>query len=245
MTSTTETATAGTDQTVNNTTGTQEPVSPVSENETTEQQTEASNTESASPKKAALPKPTVHKVDYEKDTVYLYQFPRCPAIVSTSPFCLKVETWLKMNDISYENVDFKTSVKSKKGQLPFVELNGKEIADSDIIIRDLSKHFDKDLDSGLTAEQKTVSHAFVSMLNNHTSWVVRWWRYSNPQKYIESAKMDLKRAVNTKLPAPVVGFLFKLEFKQNVKHVVGHGLGHHSEEEIYEFGRSDLKSLSD
>lgn len=60
--------------------------------------------------------------------------------------------------------------KSKKGQLPFVELNGNEIADSDIIIRDLSTKFEKDLDEGLTAEQKNVSHAFESMLNNHTSW---------------------------------------------------------------------------
>ena len=70
----------------------------------------------------------------------------------------------------WQNVDHKMKYKSKKGQLPFIELNGKEIADSDIIIRELSKHFDKDLDFGLTEEQKTVSHAFESMLNNHTSW---------------------------------------------------------------------------
>lgn len=64
--------------------------------------------------------------------------------------------------------------KSKKGQLPFIELNGKEVADSDIIIRELSQHFEKDLDAGLSADQKNVSHAFESMLNNHTSWWVFW-----------------------------------------------------------------------
>lgn len=60
--------------------------------------------------------------------------------------------------------------KSKKGQLPFIELNGKEIEDADFIIRELSKHFSKDLDSNLSADQKTISHAFESMLNNHTGW---------------------------------------------------------------------------
>lgn len=105
MTSTTETATAGVDQSANKTAPSEEPVSPTSDNETTaEQQTEQqSNAETASPKKeAAPPKPVIHKVDYEKDVVYLYQFTRCPTIPSASPFCLKVENWLRMNGIQYE-----------------------------------------------------------------------------------------------------------------------------------------------
>lgn len=67
-------------------------------------------------------------------------------------------------------MDHKLRYKSKKGQLPFIEINGKEVEDSDLIIRDLSNYFQKDLDEGLTDEQKTVSHAFDSMLNNHTGW---------------------------------------------------------------------------
>ena len=51
-----------------------------------------------------------------------------------------------------------------------MELNGKEIDDADIIIRDLSTYFEKDLDSGLTEQQRTVAHAFESMLDNHTGW---------------------------------------------------------------------------
>ncbi len=104
MTSTTETANSGVDQSnANQSLPNQEPVSPVSENETTaEQQTEGSNAETASPKKEPVIKPTVHKLDYEKDIVYLYQFSRCPTIPSASPFCFKVETWLRMNAIPYE-----------------------------------------------------------------------------------------------------------------------------------------------
>lgn len=48
-------------------------------------------------------------------------------------------------------MDHKAKFRSKKGQLPFVELNGEEIADSTFIIKDLSEKFNKDLDSGKLA----------------------------------------------------------------------------------------------
>lgn len=47
-------------------------------------------------------KPAAHKVDFENNVVYLYQFSRTKNIPSPSPFCLKVETWLRMAGIKYE-----------------------------------------------------------------------------------------------------------------------------------------------
>ena len=47
-------------------------------------------------------------------------------------YSIKLETWIKLNGIPYENV---YSIKfSKKGQIPYIELNGEQIADSNIII---------------------------------------------------------------------------------------------------------------
>ena len=60
--------------------------------------------------------------------------------------------------------------RSKKGLLPFIELNGEEIADSAVIIKELSQKFDKDMDSGLDNGQKNVSHAMISMIENHLFW---------------------------------------------------------------------------
>lgn len=51
---------------------------------------------------AAVPKPSVHKLDYEKDVIYLYQFTRTPVLPSLSPYCLKVETWLRLAGLKYE-----------------------------------------------------------------------------------------------------------------------------------------------
>lgn len=81
------------------------------ETNTAEQQKDAVNAsadaveskETSSPKKEpAPPKPSVHKQDFEKDVVYLYQFPRSPTIPSISPYCLKVETFLRVAGIKYE-----------------------------------------------------------------------------------------------------------------------------------------------
>lgn len=56
----------------------------------------------AAPKEAAPPKVVVHKTNFEKDVVYLYQFSRTPLLPSLSPYCLKVETWLRFAGIKYE-----------------------------------------------------------------------------------------------------------------------------------------------
>lgn len=48
------------------------------------------------------PKPIVRKSNFEKDIVYLYQFSRTPVVPSLSPYCLKVETWLRLAGLKYE-----------------------------------------------------------------------------------------------------------------------------------------------
>lgn len=73
---------------------TKEVKTPVEEKE--EKKVEAAETP------VAPPKPAVHKTNFEKDVVYLYQFSRTPVIPSISPYCLKVETWLRLAGIKYE-----------------------------------------------------------------------------------------------------------------------------------------------
>ncbi len=46
--------------------------------------------------------PEIRKKDWQKDVVYLYQFPRPRYVPNMSPFCLKVETWLRIADVKYE-----------------------------------------------------------------------------------------------------------------------------------------------
>lgn len=63
---------------------------------------DASNATAAAAAAAPAKAPSVHKANFEKDVVYLYQFPRTPQLPSVSPYCLKVEIWLRLNAIKYE-----------------------------------------------------------------------------------------------------------------------------------------------
>lgn len=58
----------------------------------------------AAPAKSEAPaqKFNVHKTNFEKDIIYLYQFSRTPLLPSLSPYCLKVETWLRLVGLKYE-----------------------------------------------------------------------------------------------------------------------------------------------
>lgn len=64
-------------------------------------------------KAAPAPKLTVHKADFEKDVIYLYQFSRTPFLPSISPYCLKVETWLRLAGLKYEVNETKRKLEKK------------------------------------------------------------------------------------------------------------------------------------
>ncbi|KAL3285139.1 hypothetical protein HHI36_019261 [Cryptolaemus montrouzieri] len=149
----------------------------------------------------------------------------------------------------FQNVDHKLKYRSKKGQLPFVELNGEEIADSVIIIKELAARFNHDLDAALTAEQRNVAHAMISMIDNHLAWVVMWWRTKYPDQVLKGYKVNLQHALGTRIPNGILNFCFKFalgrKWFQGSKKVKAQGIGVHSPEEINAFGQSDLKVLSD
>lgn len=65
---------------------------------------DASAAAAAAPAKSEAPaqKFNVHKTNFEKDIIYLYQFSRTPLLPSLSPYCLKVETWLRLVGLKYE-----------------------------------------------------------------------------------------------------------------------------------------------
>ena len=100
--------------------------------------------------------------------------------------------------------------------MPFIELNGEEIADSKIIIRELSQKFDKDLDAGLTTEQRSVSHAMISMIENHLIWVINCWRSKNVDLVLKGYKVNLQRALGTRIPERLLNFFFKFTFGRKV-----------------------------
>ncbi|ETN71358.1 hypothetical protein NECAME_14250, partial [Necator americanus] len=130
---------------------------------------------------------------WKPDTVYLYQFPRSPVLPNLSPFCLKVETFLRVNGIKYEVIGTFRKYRSSRGLLPFIELNGKRIEDSQVIIWELQKHFK--LEDGLTGSERGTARALERMVDVSTFYAMLY------DKSVINAPALMSRAV-TGIPLP-------------------------------------------
>uniref|UniRef100_A0A7E4UMQ3 GST N-terminal domain-containing protein n=1 Tax=Panagrellus redivivus TaxID=6233 RepID=A0A7E4UMQ3_PANRE len=108
--------------------------------------------------------------DWEKDTVYLIQLPRAGVIPSLSPHCLKLETWLRFAGIPYQNVSNEFKHTSARGQVPFIELNGRQIADATVAIEELTKIFHIQSETDFDAEDQSKMCAYQSMIDNGLLW---------------------------------------------------------------------------
>uniref|UniRef100_A0A1I7TFP2 Failed axon connections homolog n=1 Tax=Caenorhabditis tropicalis TaxID=1561998 RepID=A0A1I7TFP2_9PELO len=119
-----------------------------------------------------MPKaPKLIKTGWEQDKVYLIQFPRTGSVPSPSPFSLKLETWLRMAGIDYENVSNEFKHMSKRGQQPFIELNGEQISDSSIIIKTLAERGQGTELNTLPPKEKALEHAFYTLIEHHLIWL--------------------------------------------------------------------------
>jgi len=216
--------------------------------ETKEPAAETKPKKEKKPKEAAPPPPPpVHKKDFEKEVVYVYQFGRTSTVPTISPACLKLETWLKLNGIKFESVNHNSKLRSKRGLLPFVELNGEEICDTDIIIKQLATKFEKeDPAANLTAEQKNVQHAMVTMVENHLQWAIMHWRVKNADNTLKGFHLDLQNMMGTKMPVALLNLFFKhTMLRKGMKKVKAAGFNGYTPEEIEQFGKDDLKVLSE
>ncbi|XP_060554696.1 failed axon connections homolog [Ruditapes philippinarum] len=131
------------------------------------------------------------KEEFKKDVVYLHVIPRSRArdVVNISPYAIKLELWLRINNIPFETIDCQAF--SKKGQSPFIMFNKEEIPDSNFIIEFLSEYFSVDRFPGLNTTEKAVARAFIKMVEENTSWPIFIYRYvENIDEYSEYFSPD-------------------------------------------------------
>jgi glutathione S-transferase len=106
--------------------------------------------------------------------IKLFQFPRMFAVPNVSPFCCKLETWLRMAEIPYEVVDVRDPRKAPRGKLPFIEDGDVRIADSSVIIEHLSRTRGIDLDAHLDATQRSTALLVQRTLEEHYAFVLAY-----------------------------------------------------------------------
>jgi len=184
------------------------------------------------------------KLDYIPDLVYMYQGPRCAVLPSTNPACLKLETWLRLTNVKFESVT-QHKMTSRKGQLPFVELNGEEIAESPSLLQELATRIGVGIDEWLTSEQRNISYCIITMLDNHFSLILKAWISKNPKEMLKAYNItDLQQLIRTKWPKPILNFIFKRKMKHLSKKISAVQIDVKDTEGLQLSAQEDLETIS-
>jgi len=172
----------------------------------------------------------------KKGVIYYYSLPSVWGQPSASPFCTKLETWMKLAKIPYE-IDFPMQPGSK-GKWPYIELNGEIISDSTIIIERLTKEFNVTIDSSLSPVEQAISLAYQRAIEEHLYFgvvYIRWIENFSIIRplYFKTLPWLLRYIIPTYLVLPKV--------KQSL---YGQGMSRYSRDEITKKCLDDLKSIS-
>lgn len=175
-----------------------------------------------------------------KNKIILLQFPKPLDRPSFSPFCLKLETYLKVAKIPYENKFTLDMGKSQKKKMPMIIDEDILIEDSTFIIKHLKDKYNIDLDAHLTNEEKAISKAFQWLCEKSIVDIVvyfRWCDKNNWPKFKEiifkGAPWPIKMTVANIMSASIKRTLYK------------QGIGRFTDDEKLILLRDNLKSISD
>lgn len=170
--------------------------------------------------------------------ITLVQFPRRLGVPNPSPFCVKLELWLKLAGIPY-TVDFKMMPnKGPKKKIPYIIENGKLIGDSTLIIEHLMKTRHIDIDAGLTDRERAFDLAVAGMCDERLYWYGVW------DRWLGAGWPVISDAFFSGIPG-IIRPLIKIAAQRGVrKQLWAQGTGRHSDAEILAMAKRDIAALS-
>ncbi len=172
--------------------------------------------------------------------ITLHQFPPALGLPNASPFCLKLELYLRMANLPYRNAYTLELHKAPKGKLPWIDDDGVALADSGLIIDYLKRKYGDPLDGDLSPLQRAQALAITRLVEEHLYWTVlhdRWiseagWALTGPG-FFGGMPWPLRAIV------PIVA-------RRGIRaELRGHGMGRHTPEQIHALGTADVDALSE
>ncbi|KAK1790232.1 hypothetical protein P4O66_014154 [Electrophorus voltai] len=173
-----------------------------------------------------------------KDAIILHQFARPKnGMPSLSPFCLKMETYLRMLDLPYQNY-FDGSL-SPQGKMPWIEYNHDRVSGTEFIMDFLEEKLGMNLNKSLSRQEQAVARAITRMVEEHLYWMIAYCQWvdnvEETQKMLE-APGPLGEVLRWTL-CQLNGGLVK-------KEMYCHGVGRFSRDEVYMLMERDLRTLA-
>lgn len=173
--------------------------------------------------------------------IQLYQYAPAFGLPNASPFCMKLETYLRMAQIPYESPRFslKDMQRAPKGKLPYIRDGQRSVADSSLIIDHLKATHGDPLDSWMSPVERATALAWQRLMEEHLYWSLLHSRW------IEDDGWTVTRpAFFGALPTMLQWIIPPMARRAMVRELHGHGMGRHSVQEIRDLGCKDISALS-
>lgn len=155
-----------------------------------------------------------------------------------SPFCMKLECWLRLAGIPFE-IRAADPRKSPKGKLPYVRmLDGSLLGDSQLIVERLTREHRVTLDDRLTEVQRATGRAVRRMIEEATYFSGVYARWGD-----DTGWADTRVAFAKILPAPAA-LLLPLIRRSVKKSLHAQGIARHSLREIEDFAIADWEAVA-
>lgn len=169
--------------------------------------------------------------------IKLFQFPRMFGIPNVSPFCCKLETWLRITKIPYEVVDTSDPRKGPKGKVPFIEDADRRLGDSSAIIDHLKTTRQVDPDAHLDERQRATSLLVQRTLEEHYAFIILYTHFIRAEGWRETC------AFFDTVPALVRPLVTSLIRRQMRKALRLQGILRHNDGEIVNAAVADWKAV--
>jgi glutathione S-transferase len=171
--------------------------------------------------------------------VKLFQLPGAWGAPSVSPFCIKLETYLRLAKVPFESRNG-APMQSPNGKVPWGDIDGTVVADSQRVIEHLATHHGVDLDQRLSESEKRRSHALRRILEASTYFGLCWIRWVDEEGFAAYKPVLLKMA------PPVLNHLVLPLLRRGVKkQVMAQGTGLLSEQEVHALVLRDFEVLDE
>ncbi len=171
--------------------------------------------------------------------ITLHQFAPVWGLPNASPFCMKVENYLRMANLPYRTQTVFNPAKAPKGKLPYITDGTHTVADSGFILDYLKTTYGDGLDAHLTAAERAQALALQRLLEEHLYWCAVYDRWA-----VDGNWALVQPAFFGALPPGVRGLVARLARRGQLRELHGQGIGRHTAGEIYALGNTDLTALS-
>lgn len=171
--------------------------------------------------------------------IMLHQYPPAFGLSSLSPFCIKVESYLRMMRLPYTSVTEINPSRGPRGRMPFIRCGCDVVPDSHSILDYLEARTGNPLDAHLTPEQKGTALALRRMMDLDLYRVILYSRWVDPRGW-----NVLKKEFLRYFPYGMRRLALYSIRRSLIKEARDCGILEHSESEIYALGEQHLDTLA-